>query len=257
MTPRIAIPHPTSFDLAYNRLNAPDYAVAVRASGGEPVEFALDLPQSELVSLAESCDGILLPGSPADVDPVKFGQAVDEATAPADPRREVVDQFLLADAFRLRKPVLGICFGTQMLNVFRGGTLVQDLMVMPVNHSAGRSVAIAHSVNIAGGSLLGTIVDRHEASEVDGFLRLPVNSSHHQAVGIAGHELRVSARCVQDGVVEAIELDAHEGHFVLGVQWHPERTVHSSPTSAKLFTRLIQEAGAWRSLAAETSVAAV
>lgn len=254
MTPRIAIPHPTSFDLSYNRLNAPDYADAVRASGGEPVEFALDLADADLVRLAESCDAVLLPGSPADVDPVKFGQPVDEATAPADPRREAVDQFLLGDAFRLRKPVLGICFGTQMLNVFCGGTLVQDLTVMPVNHSAGRSVAIAHSINVAEGSLLGGLVDRNEAPELDGFLRLPVNSSHHQAVGIVGQGLRVSARCVQDAVVEAVELDAHDGHCVLGVQWHPERSFLNSPTSTNLFARLIQEAVAWRSVAAVATV---
>ena len=256
MTPRIAIPVSTSFDLAYNRLNAPAYAEAVRDSKGEPVEFALDLWESALARLVDGCDAILLPGSPADVNPARYGQSAEEGTAPADLRREAVDEFLLADAFRLRKPIFGICFGAQMLNVFCGGTLVQDLTVLPVNHAAGRSVAIAHPVNVAKGSLLGSIVDVVESPEAEGFLRLPVNSSHHQAVGIAGHQLRVSARCVQDAVVEAIESDASGGHYALGVQWHPERTIHSSTSSARLFARLVEEAAAWRSAAAGRGVLA-
>jgi putative glutamine amidotransferase len=242
MTPRIAIPLPTSFDLEYNRQNYASYADAVTASGGEPVPVPLEMEPGELARLAASCDGILLPGSPADVDPAKYGQDRDEATAQADPAREEVDEFLLADAFRLGKPVLGICFGTQMLNVFRGGTLVQDLMVLPVNHPAGRAVMVAHSAAIAPGSLLAASIDSSEASQVDEFLRLPVNSSHHQAVGIAGAGLQVSARCPQDGVVEAIEMAAAEAPFALGVQWHPERTFATSASSRSLFARFLHAA---------------
>jgi putative glutamine amidotransferase len=257
MKPRIAIPLPTSFDLAYNRLNAPSYADAVRACGGEPVEFALDLSYAELVRSAASCDAILLPGSPADVDPAKYGQEADEATAPADTSREAVDEFLLADAFALRKPILGICFGTQMLNVFRGGTLIQDLTVMPVNHSAGRSVAVAHFVTVTPDSLLDALMDHSELQPGERHPRLPVNSSHHQAVGIAGDGLTVSARCVQDGVAEAVETEQRDGHFVLGVQWHPERTFESSASSKRLFCRFVEHASAWRAAAGAAKSLAV
>jgi len=254
MTPRIAIPLPTSTDHAYNRLNFPAYADAVRACAGEPVEFALDLSRSEAARLSSSCQAILLPGSPADVDPADYGQARDQATAPADPAREAIDWLLLEDAWLLRKPVLGICFGIQSLNVFRAGTLIQDIAVMPVNHAAGRSVAIAHTVSVAAGSLLASVVDANEAAVVDGYLRLPVNSSHHQAVGIAGFDLCVTARCPQDAVVEAVEgaysADDEARHFVLGVQWHPERTFHSSATSRAIFSRLVEEAVSWRQAAA-------
>ena len=85
---------------------------------------------------------------------------------------------------------------------------------------------------------------------MDGYLRLPVNSSHHQAVGIAGHELRVSARCPQDAVIEAVEGPTLANHFVLGVQWHPERTCDSSATSRAIFARLVQEAAVRRTAAA-------
>jgi len=242
MTPRIAIPLPTSFDHEYNRLNYCSYADAVGACGGEPVEVPLDLTRAELARIAESCDGILLPGSPADVDPARYGHAKEEATAAADAQREFVDEFLLTDAFRMGKPIFGICFGTQMLNVFCGGTLVQDLTVLPVNHSAGRAVTIAHTVAVAPDSLLAGIADPAEISEMDSYLRLPVNSSHHQAVGIAGQSLHISARCPQDGVAEAVEGSRDGGQFVLGVQWHPERTFLSSSTSKALFSRFIREA---------------
>ncbi len=248
MKPKIAIPMPTSFDPAYNRLNFSAYTDAVRACGGEPVEVPLSLDDRQVRQLVSECDGILLPGSPADVDPALFGQDMDPATSPADVVRENIDRALLEEAYRDRKPVFGICFGTQMLNVFRGGTLVQDLAIMPVNHPAGRSVAIAHTAAVSNGSLLADIIDRAECAEVDGVVRLPMNSSHHQAVGIAGSDLQVVARCPQDGVVEAVEgpFEGSNPHFVLGVQWHPERTLGSSGTSRALFTRFLDEAGRWQ-----------
>ena len=247
MKPKIAIPVPTSFDLVYNRLNLPAYTEAIRSCGGAAVEIPLTLSDRDVRVLAQSCDGILLPGSPADVDPALFGQERGPSTAVADVARERTDRALLEEAYRDGKPVLGICFGEQMLNVFRGGSLVQDLSILPVNHSAGRSVAVSHSAAVAEGSLLRSIIDRHEGAELDGFLRLPMNSSHHQAVGMIGWDLQVSARCPQDGVVEAIEgpFVGSRPHFVLGVQWHPERTMDSSSSSRALFTRFVDEAARW------------
>jgi len=248
MTPRIAIPTPTSFDLTYNRANLPAYVDAVKRAGGEPVEVQLALDDVEVRRLAATCDGILLPGSPADVRPELYGQERIEATSPADIAREQVDRALLEEAYRVGKPVLGICFGTQMLNVWRGGTLVQDLEVLPVNHSAGKAVAVAHAASVVPGSVLGGIVDSGEVSGNGDALRLPMNSSHHQSVGIPGSGLQVTARCPQDGVVEAIEapFEGAQPHFVLGVQWHPERSVETSATSRALFSRLVEEASQWR-----------
>jgi putative glutamine amidotransferase len=248
MTPRIAIPTPTSFDLTYNRANLPAYVDAVKRAGGEPVEVPLTLDDAEVRRVVSTCDGILLPGSPADVEPALYGQERMEATAPADIAREQVDRALLEEAYASGQPVLAICFGAQMLNVWRGGTLVQDLAVMPVNHSAGKAVAVAHAAAVVPGSVLGETIDSSEVTGGDDALRLPMNSSHHQSVGIPGDGLRVTARCPQDGVVEAIEapFDGSQRHFVLGVQWHPERSIDSSPTSRALFARLIEEASLWR-----------
>jgi putative glutamine amidotransferase len=253
MKPRIAIPVPTSRDLAYNGRSWPAYATAVERSGGEAVRLEMDASEAEIRELAASCQGFCLPGSPADVDPTRFGEETDIATAPADPAREAADNLLLEMAYATRKPVLGICFGVQSLNVFRGGSLVQDLLPLPVNHSAGGKVAIAHTVLVAEESVLGALLSqspelREEAPPVDGFLRLPINTSHHQAIASPGEGLRIVGRCPDDGVIEAVEgdpADLSSPAFLLGVQWHPERSYDISAASRAIFDRLVLEAAHW------------
>jgi putative glutamine amidotransferase len=259
MTPRIAIPVPTSTDLAYNQRSWPQYAIAVERSGGIPVEIPIDATPTAIANLINTYQAVLLPGSPADVNPQKYGQEPIPECSPADSARENVDELLIQDAHNLYKPIFAICFGLQFLNVWRGGTLVQDLSILPVNHAAGRSVAIAHSAAIAPDSLLGSFLDPNEAPEQDDFRRLPINSSHHQDIGIPGDGFRVAARCPQDGVIEAVEGgQASEGatsHFVLGVQWHPERSYDISQCSRTLFDRFVAQAAAWTPRPIHTSVA--
>jgi putative glutamine amidotransferase len=223
------------------------YASAIERSGGEAVEVPLGEPPAATAKLIAGCQGILLPGSGADVNPQKYGQEPIAECAPADLARENVDELLLQDAHNMGKPIFTICFGTQMLNVWRGGTLVQHLAAGTVNHKAGRKVPIAHIAAVSTDSLLGKMVAVGEITEQDGSLLLPVNSSHHQAIGTAGDGLRVTARTPEDGVVEAIENtpEGLGGSFVVGVQWHPERTFDDSAASRALFARFIAEAAAW------------
>lgn len=247
MRPRIALPIPTSSNPEYNHRSWPTYAAAIEAAGGEPVRVDPASPTRTLRDAARSCSGILLPGSPADILPARYGAAHDPASNPADEYRETTDWTLLEGAERHRLPVLGICFGMQSLNVYRGGSLVQDLLPMPVNHSAGGKVAIAHTADVARDSLLGSLIAADETSPHDTLLRLPVNSSHHQAVAEPAPGLRIVARCPEDGVIEAVEApydpaDPNGPWFFLAVQWHPERSTEISATSRALFTRLVQEA---------------
>jgi gamma-glutamyl-gamma-aminobutyrate hydrolase PuuD len=310
MPPRIAIPMPHSIDLEYAGRAIPQYERAVTLSGGEPVRIPLDRTAAEVQKIINSCDGVLLPGSNADVDPARFGAERSPRTAAADPRRDAVDDLLLADAFACRKPVLGICYGLQSLNVFRAGSLIQHIPdFLPeetrakVNHEAGKTVAVAHAVEIDPGSKLAEIVaagekenqeghgfkasrnstnvDRNpgtatnvqsnsgtdtnvesnrgraalpaprKASGIDagfqppalaaGMLVLPVNSSHHQSAAAIGEGLRIVARCPDDGIIEALEGTAPD-HFVVAVQWHPERSVDDDSASQALFRALIAAA---------------
>ena len=304
MKPRIAIPIPTSFDSAYNDRSWPAYAQAVERSGGEPVAVPLDAPPAATARLIATCSAVLLPGSGADVNTHKYGEETSSDSAPADAARENVDELLLQDAHNMGKPIFTVCFGTQMLNVWRGGSLVQHIPAGPVEHRR-KGVVNAHEATIAPDSLLADIVaesassnpqsailsegalapqskdlplpsshpDRphlsgtsssspepfplsfRSAAEESASLSnheprtttLPINSSHHQAIATAGDGLRISARSPEDGVVEAIENtpEGTGGPFVLGVQWHPERTYDESPASRALFTRFVAAAAAW------------
>ena len=223
IAPRVAIPVPHSGDREYSERAIAQYEKAVRAAGGEPLRIGLDQMPSEVMKQIERCDAVLLPGSRADVDPRKYNAPRHAKTAPADPKRDRVDTLLLQDAYKLHKPVLGVCYGLQSLNVYRSGSLLQHIE-SAINHSAGRAVEKAHTVRVDPKSRLAEIV---------GSIRpVAVNSSHHQSADTAGDGLRVVACCAEDGTVEALEGTA-PGHFVLAVQWHPERSVHDGPEVAK------------------------
>jgi putative glutamine amidotransferase len=228
--PRIAIPVPhLQSDYAGRAL--PPYLKAVELAGGEPVIISLELPNAEIARLATRCGAILLPGSRADIDPEKYGAAERHLkTAPADPARDNADELLLQDAFNMRKPVFGICYGLQSLNVWRTGTLVQHIETA-INHEPGRDVVQAHQVGVERDSKLAEIV---------GGGKIWVNSSHHQSAEIIGDSLRVVARSA-DGIIEAIEGTAPD-HYVVGVQWHPERTVELDEPSRRLFESFISAA---------------
>jgi len=122
--PRIAIPVPHS-ESDYAQRSIPPYLKAIELAGGEPVVIALDQPNPVIARLATRCDAILLPGSRADIDPEKYGAySRHPKTAPSDPARDNADELLLQDAYNMHKPVFGICYGLQSLNVWRSGTLV-------------------------------------------------------------------------------------------------------------------------------------
>jgi len=231
MLPRIAIPMPHSGDREYAERALPQYEHAVKIAGGEPVRIPVDRPPAEVMKLIEHCDAVLLPGSRADVDPAKYDAVRAPQTNTADPGRDTVDELLLQDAYNMRKPVLGICYGLQTLNVYRTGTLIQHIE-SPVNHEAGRKVAVAHPVKVEPGSKLAEIIAAGE---------IPVNSSHHQAADVVGDGLRVVARSPQDGVIEALEGISPD-HFVLAVQWHPERSVDDDEPSKAIFRSLVDAA---------------
>jgi putative glutamine amidotransferase len=197
--------------------------------------------------LLAGVQGVLLPGSRYDVDPQRFGEERVPECGEPDPARAAADELLLQDAFSLHKPILAICHGVQTMNVWRNGSLIQDLKTC-VNHRPGRDVAEAHPVHIEPGSRLAGLVSLGSMGDPK------VNSSHHQAIRVAGDNLLVTAVSPADGVIEAVELDSPD-HFVVGVQWHPERTYTQNAFSRAIFAAFIEAAVVWQPRGVETSVA--
>jgi putative glutamine amidotransferase len=193
-----------------------DYEEAVRRAGGTP--RLLDPSKESAADALRDVDGLLLAGG-GDVEPSIYGAAAHPTFAAAEHGRDEFEIDLVRRALDADLPVLAICRGIQVLNVARGGTLVQD-----IPDEVGRSVehyvsepraAIAHEVWVSGDSLLERLM-RPNMEEGD---ECPVNSRHHQAVKDLGAGL-VATATAPDGVIEAIEDPSRR--FCLGVQWHPE-----------------------------------
>jgi putative glutamine amidotransferase len=250
MMPRIAIPVPTSLDSDYNEHSLRPYLAALEAAGATGVVIPLGEPQEQIARRLQEVSGILLPGSRYDVDPESYGESRIPECADADPGRTAVDELLLQDGFNLHKPILAICYGIQALSVWCNGSLLQDLETQlgtRVNHKPGRDVERAHRVEIREDSRLASIAQQREQEYW-------VNSSHHQAIRTVGGNLCVNAVSPEDGVIEGVELDS-SSHFVLGVQWHPERTHAVSPLSEALFAEFVRSAASWQPRRIEESVA--
>src|SRR5215472_17592556 len=220
--PRVGIPWRTREEerrQSIEKLNY--YFEAVRRAGGEPVHVSLGSDDAELSKQAERLDGFVLPGSPADVDPARYGEVRQAKTVNPDGDRDRTDSVLLAHALAAHKPVLAICYGCQILNVHQGGTLLQDIpSERPGTGAHGKTDLAAqatrgdleHQATLSPGSQLGRLARA-------GLVR--INSSHHQSIAKPGERLKVTARGA-DGIVEAVEFDSPQD-WVIGVQWHPER----------------------------------
>jgi len=235
--PRIGVPYRTREEEVSRGTNKIEkYLAAVRRAGGQPVPVSLAASHDAFAALVSSLDGIVLTGSPADVEPSQYGAPRHAKCAEADDNRERIDFALLENCFAARKPVLAICYGIQSLNVFLSGTLIQDVpseIGTKIVHSDSDDGALdAHHVI--------TIESESRISEMAGARETIVNSSHHQAVLMPGRDLRVTARA-PDGVIEAVEWTGDE-NWVVGVQWHPERMMESDPLTLSLFGSLVKEA---------------
>ncbi len=203
------------------------YVSAVERAGGRSVLLPPVAAGAE--EAVDALDGLVLAGG-ADIDPARYVSPRAADTVTVRPERDEAEIALLRHALDLDLPVLGICRGMQLLNVVRGGDLVQHLPSV-VHHDRHREEPeefSEHEVDVAGDSVLEGLVGRH----------LVVKSHHHQGVGRIGRGL-VPTGWAFDGLVEAIEEPAHR--FVLGVLWHPE-----AQDDPRLFEGLVGAARAYR-----------
>ena len=213
---------PKKVALTYEDLKKVEpYAAALRRAGLEPVLVSAEDARS-LVGL----DGLVLSGG-RDIDPKQYGQEPARETQKPSPARDRMEMGLLGEALDRDLPVLAICRGLQLFNVYKGGTLVQHLKGdphRPPERPRTDPAKPMHDVRVAADTKLAAILGEGPH---------PVNSRHHQAVDKLGTGLRISATSVKDGIVEGVELPEKE--FAVAVQWHPEDQVPGDETQMKLF----------------------
>jgi gamma-glutamyl-gamma-aminobutyrate hydrolase PuuD len=209
-----------------------DYVHAVEKAGGRAL---LVPPSAEGVEeTLDAVDGLVFSGGP-DLDPELYGQEAHAETFGIATERDRAELTLLEAALERDMPVLAICRGSQVLNVARGGDLVQHLpdVVGDERHKHTPGAFADHEVEVAKDTRLSKLLGE----------RAPVKSHHHQGLGRVGEGLVVSAHA-EDGTVEAVEDPSHR--FALGVLWHPE-----AGHDLKLFEELVREAGEYHSARAD------
>jgi gamma-glutamyl-gamma-aminobutyrate hydrolase PuuD len=233
--PRIGIPWRTSQEEVTGKLpKIRNYLDAIEQAGGEAMLLSLAHPEALHQFLAE-LDGFVLPGSPSDVNPAEYGASNRGKSEPPDQPREETDRAILGHAFAEQKPVLAICYGCQLLNVFLGGTLIQDLRSETGTTLPHRKKDLqpeppedpCHDVRFTAESQLAKLAGSTQAI---------VNSSHHQSIAKPGRQLRITGQAA-DGIVECVEWTG-DANWVIGVQWHPER-MGDDTLAHRLFSKLV------------------
>lgn len=213
------------------------YVRAIEDSGGVALMLPPILSEDSMREVFSRLDGIVFSGG-GDINPSIYEEPPHSTLWGLSDDRDRVELKLARWAAHHEKPLLGICRGTQVLNIALGGTLIQDIpseVPDALEHSFDDATVardyIAHPVRVVEGSLLRKVLQ----SEI-----VPVNSWHHQALKRIAPDLKVVA-LAPDGIVEAVEIQAHR--FAIGVQWHPEWLYTNHPEMKRLFTALVEASG--------------
>ena len=216
---------------ADNRFTLPaEYVDAVRRAGG--VVVLLPPGESHWKSLAGTLDALILTGG-GDIDPDRYAGRRHETNYGIDHERDAQEIELGRWAMDSGLPTLGICRGAQMLNVIRGGKLIEhipDELGETVLHRAPPREPISHAIRLSAGSRLAGIFGQTEFEAA---------SWHHQALRDAAPGFE-AVGYAPDGTIEAIEMLAHP--WLVAVQWHPELTAASDPLQQKLFNAIVDQA---------------
>jgi putative glutamine amidotransferase len=231
--PMIAIPARFSASASALRFRAEvtarKLAEAVYAAGGEPVVVHPHAPggrvsDDEVADRLWYADAVLLPGG-GDIASHWYGAPPHLSAYDVDDEQDAFDLAAARVALERRLPLLAICRGSQVVNVARGGDLVQHMADAGGNHRH-----VTHPIEVASDALLAGIIGTAPT----------ISCYHHQCVGRLGNGLRATAHAA-DGVVEAVELAGHDGWYV-GVQWHPEDTAAEDAAQAALFGAFVTAA---------------
>lgn len=211
-----------------------DYVLSVIKAGGIPFIIPFNEESDIVKTQIQQVDGLILSGG-HDVCPTNYGKAASPNLQTTFPERDVFDMGLLEEAEKLSLPILGICRGAQIMNVFHGGTIYQDLSEYPkenvLAHNQGHTPTLeSHVVDILPESKL------HQAFSSEA---VSVNSFHHQVLEEVPSSFKVTATS-DDGVIEGIEHQMYD--WQVGVQWHPEMLHGTNDKMANLFRQFVLKA---------------
>lgn len=213
----------------------PAYMKAIRAAGGIPVILPLEADEEDLRQLLAHADGVLFTGGP-DIHPFSFGEETQRFCGNVSMKRDSMELLLLTLSMEMKKPLLGICRGVQLINIGLGGDVYQDILSQfkedfPIAHTQPFGYEIpSHTVSVTDGTLLSKITQ-------SGTIR--VNSMHHQAVRKVAPGL-VASGFAPGGLIETVEMPDYP--FFLGVQWHPEYLWDHDDAARRIFECFVDAA---------------
>lgn len=213
------------------------YCEALEHFGALPVMIPL-IPKRDYISaIVSTLDGLLLPGSDTDVDPFRYNEDPQPRLKKVVEEKDETDLLLIDEAEKFELPVLAICFGMQILNVYRKGTLYQDIETQipkAIKHEQGRPLdRNSHKISFLDEeNIINSLIAENDRTNIK------VNSHHHQAIKKIGKDLKATAFS-SDGVIECLE-DARKDRFVLAVEWHPELSYRTDVLSKKIFEKFIK-----------------
>lgn len=209
-----------------------DYVDAVVRAGGVPLIIPFSTDKEVIISQAQLIDGLILSGG-HDISPYNYGQEPSQKIGETFPERDTYEMILLEESKKRNIPILGICRGFQLINVAAGGTLYQDLSLIPGNilkhNQVSNPTLKTHKVEIKENSFISSIFGKETM----------VNSFHHQVINKVANDFIVVAKA-SDGVVEAIEHKTYK--FLVAVQWHPEMLAVNCEKARELFSKFVEEA---------------
>ena len=210
------------------------YIRAVEASGGNVIMLPYTDNGESIERFVNLCDGFIFSGG-ADIEPHRYGEEKSEMCGETTPYRDEIEFAVFERAIKTNKPIMGICRGSQLINVALGGTLYQDIpseIETDLTHKQEHPHSEpAHEASVVSGGLLHKVIGKS---------RIHINSLHHQAVKKLGEGL-VPMAVADDGVIEATYLPGER--LIWGFQWHPEKTFDNNEDSRLIFKKFVEECG--------------
>ena len=207
------------------------YTDSVLSAGAAPIIIPICHDDNAIKKIVSSLDGIILSGGP-DIHPSLFNEEPHKNIGTIVNARDILDFKVIKYAFEMKKPILGICRGLQVINVFFGGTLYQDIHSQTkseIQHQQkARGDLATHSIDIKSDSFLHNIFGD----------KVLINSFHHQSIKDVANSFDATATSINDNIVEAIEYK--ENHFIVGLQWHPEMLAEKNSQMQEIFNSFIK-----------------